>query len=49
MNISLGIKECLRIDNGTQYTNYEIKNSLKNQMYANISHNISLWAACTQR
>ena len=43
MSISLTIKESLRIENGTHYTNYEIINSIKNQTYPKISHNKSLW------
>ena len=46
MNISLAIKQSLRIENETQYTNYQINNSIKNQIYPKISHNTSLWTDC---
>ena len=44
MNISLVIKESLRVENGTQYTNYQMnKISHKDKYYQKIGHNISLW------
>ena len=53
VNIALGIKESsrmrtkvkesLKIENGTQCTNYQMNNSIKNQIYPNTSHNTSLW------
>ena len=33
VNISLAIKESLRIDNETQFMNYQMNNSTKNQIY----------------
>ena len=42
-NISLAIKESLSIENGTQYTNCQINNSIKIQIYSKVSHNTSLW------
>ena len=47
MNISLAIKQSIRIENDTQYTNYQINKSVKNQIYPKISHNTSLWTDCT--
>ena len=38
----LAIKESLRIDNGTQYTNYQINHYMKNHLYPKISHSDSL-------
>ena len=41
-NISLASKESLNIENGTLYTNHQINNAIKNQIYPKISHNIHL-------
>ena len=49
MNISSAIKESLRIENGSQYTNYQMNNSIKNKIYQKISHNTSLLTDCTVR
>ena len=32
VNVSLAINESLRIENGTQYTNYQMISSIKNQI-----------------
>ena len=48
-NISLAIKEFLRIENGNLYTNYQMNKSIKNQIYPKINHNTSPWADCTIR
>ena len=45
-NTSLGIKELLSTENGTQYTNYQMNNSIKNQINPNISDNTVLWTDC---
>ena len=42
-NVSLDIKESLRIKNGSQYTNDEKNNLIKNNIYPNISHSASPW------
>ena len=43
MNISLVIKESLRVENGTQDTNYQMnKISHKDKYYQKIGHNTSL-------
>ena len=47
MNISLAIKQSLRIENDTQYTNYQMNKSVKIQICPKISHNTSLWTDCT--
>ena len=49
MNISSAIKESLKIENGSQYTNYRVNNSIKNKIYQKISHNTSLLTDCTVR
>ena len=46
-NISLAIKEFLRIENGAQYTNYKMNNLTKNWTYPKVSYNASLWTDCT--
>ena len=43
VNILIVIEESLKIENGTQYTNYQRNNSIKNQIYQKINHNTSLW------
>ena len=48
-NISLAIKEFLRIENGNLYANYQMNKSIKNQIYPKINHNTSPWADCTIR
>ena len=40
--ISLAIKDFLSIESGTQYTNYQTNNSMKNQIYPKIRQNTSL-------
>ena len=49
VNISLAIKESLRIENGAQYTHYQVNNSIKNQICSEINHNTCLWTDCTIR
>ena len=42
-------KNPLRIENVTQYTNYQLNNSIKNQIYLNMSHNKYFWTDYTIR
>ena len=43
LNISLAIKESLRIENGTQYTNHQMNSAIKNQIYPEKSQQIYLY------
>ena len=48
-NISLSIKESLKTENRTQYSNCQLSNQIKNQIYPNMSHNKSFCTNCTMR
>ena len=45
----LTAKEFLWIENGNRYENYQMNNSIKDQIYPKVSHNTTLWADITMQ